>query len=116
MICSGIMLRCECVSVYSGDENGENCLNRFFLEKELYLPFSLVQLGRVLVHSDPTFCTFTLDFVQMLRKIVQLVICFCTIAFCTIGYICCTFGLNLCTIGYGSCTFGYLLCTNGVKQ
>lgn len=116
MIYSGIILRCECMCVYGENENGENCLKSFFLKKESCLPFSLVQLGRVLVHSDPTFCTFTFDFVQMLNRFVQLVTVICTVAFCTVGYICCTIGLYLCTIGSTNRTLGYLFCTNGVKQ
>lgn len=116
MICSGITSRCECVCVYSENENGENRLNSFFFEKESYLPFSLVRMGTVLVHSDPTFCTFGRDFVQMLNGFVQLVMVICTFAFCTVGYICCTIGLYSCTIGSTNRTLGYLLCTNGVKQ
>lgn len=116
MIYSGIILRCECMCVYGENENGENGLKSFFLKKESYLPFSLVHLGRVSVHSDPTFCTFTFDFVQMLIRFVQLVTVICTVAFCTVGYICCTIGLYLCTIGSTNRTLGYLFCTNGVKQ
>ena len=115
MICSGIILRCECMSVYVGNENSENGLNRFFFDLEDYLPFSLVQLGMVFVHSDPIFCTFHFLFVQMLKGIVQLVNVFVQLLFCTVGSICCTFGLYFCTNGCLNCTIGYVICTNGGK-
>ena len=98
-----------------GNEKYENGSLSFFLEKEFYLPFSLVQLDMVFVHSGPSFCTFTLHFVQKLKQIVQLVRVFVQLHFCTVGYVCCTIGLYLCAIGCLICTLGSLKCTNGVK-
>lgn len=103
------------MSVYVGNEISENGLNRFFLDLEDYLPFSLVQLGMVFVHSDLIFCTFHSHFVQMLKGIVQLVYTFVQLLFCTVGSICCTFGLYFCTNGCLNCTIGSLICTNGGK-
>lgn len=113
MIYSGIILRCKGMSMYTENEISENGLNHFFLDLEDYLPFSLVQLGRVFVHSDLIFCTFHFIFVQMLKGIVQLVSIFVQLLFCTVGSICCTFGLYFCTIGCLICTVGFLICTNG---
>ena len=107
MIYSGIILRCECMSVYVENEISENGLNCSFLDLEDYLPFSLVQLGWVSVHSDLISCTFHFIFVQMLKGIVHLVHSFVQLLFCTIGSICCTFGLY--------CTLGSLISTNGGK-
>ena len=103
---------CLCIVENEKYENGSLS---FFLEKEFYLPFSLVQLDMVSVHSGPSFCTFTLHFVQKLKQIVHLVIGFVQLHFCTVGYVCCTIGLYLCAIGCLICTLGSLKCTNGVK-
>lgn len=100
--------------MYSKNENIENGLNSFFFELEDYLPFSLVQLGMVSVHSDPVFCTFGFIFVQKVKQFVRMVMVFVQLVFCTIGYICCTNGLNFCTHGSTLCTIGFCLCTNGV--
>ena len=96
-----------------GSENNENGLNLFFLDLKDYLPFSFVQLGMVLVHSAPCFCTFHFIFVQMLQVFVHLVKVIVHLLICTFGSICCTFGLYFCTLGYTICTIGYCLCTHG---
>lgn len=116
MICSGIILRCECMSVYVENEISENGLNCSFFDLEDFLPFSLVQLGMVSVHSDPILCTFHFIFVQMLKGIVRLVNSFVQLLFCTLSSICCTIGLYFCTVGCLICTFGSLFSTIGVKK
>ena len=98
------------------NEKYENGSLNFFFEKEFSLPFSLVQLGMVSVHSGPIFCTFTLHFVQKLKQIVHLVSVFVQLHFCTVGYVCCTIGLYLCAIDCLIRTVGSFKCTNGVKQ
>lgn len=98
------------------NEKYENGSLSFFFEKEFSLPFSLVQLDMVSVHSGPSFCTLTLHFVQKLKQIVHLVTVFVQLHFCTVGYVCCTIGLYLCTTGCLNSTIGSLKCTNGVKQ
>lgn len=95
------------------NENSENGLNCFFLDLKTSLPFSLVHLGTVLVHSDPIFCTFTFDFVQNPRDFVHLVIVAVHLHLCTIGSFSCTYGLYLCTLAHIPCTNGSRLCTIG---
>ena len=70
-----------CPYVYIGNENKENGLNSFFLEKEVFLPFSFVRLGMVLVHSPTVSCTVR-------PKISQMPYGFCTVglSFCAVGY------------------------------
>lgn len=70
-----------CSFVYIENENIENGLNVLFLEKEVYLPFSFVQLGMVNVHSDSGFCTVNFHFLQMPTGFCTFGLLFCTLDF-----------------------------------
>ena len=95
------------------NQNSKNGFKAFFFEKKVYLPFSLVHLVKVFVHSGLLSCTFTFKFVQKLQGFVHLPNVFVHLHLCTVGYISCTLALYLCTIGAISCTNGSYPCTNG---
>lgn len=98
---------CVCGYVYRLNENIENGLKSFFCGMEDYLPFSIVRLVKVPVHSGGVSCTFSPHFSQM------------PLCSCTFGFWSCTIGVPvrlvtlvvllvavLCAVGYTYCTLG----------
>ena len=69
----------------SENENIENGLKCSFFKKGLYLPFSLVHLHTVFVHSDNGFCTFTVKSVHSPCNFVHLVIQFVHLQYVLLG-------------------------------
>ena len=99
----------------SGNENFKNGLKSFFLDKECFLPFSLVQMPIFSVHSDSGFCTFRIDYCTFRTLFFAVGFVFCTFGFCTLGLIFSTLGTLTCTLGLIICTNVFIFSTNGVK-